>query len=72
MAMVIMGHRGRLDRLAQTGAMLKSPEPSRNGKPHAEVGWQDNRGNMGVRSIKVAEPQRRSLQLWLAQQFLVD
>ena len=39
-------------------------------KANAEVVWQDNRGNMGVRFVKVAEPQKRTLQLWLAQQFL--
>jgi CheY-like chemotaxis protein len=41
-------------------------------KAHAEVVWQDNRGNMGVRFVKVAEAQKRALQLWLAQQFLAN
>jgi len=39
---------------------------------HAEVVWQDQKGNMGVRFVKVAEPQKRALQLWLAQQFLAN
>jgi len=41
-------------------------------KTHAEVVWQDNSGNLGVRFVKVAEPQKRALQLWLAQQFLAN
>jgi hypothetical protein len=41
-------------------------------KARAKVVWQDNRGNIGVRFIKLAEPQKRALQLWLAQQFLAN
>ena len=41
-------------------------------KAHAEVVWQDKRGNLGVRFVKVARPQQRTLQLWLAQQFLAN
>jgi PilZ domain-containing protein len=41
-------------------------------RAHAEVVWQDNRGNFGVRFVKVAQPQQRTLQLWLAQQFLAN
>ena len=39
-------------------------------KAQAEVVWNDQRGNLGVRFVKVAQPQQRALQLWLAQQFL--
>jgi len=41
-------------------------------KAHAEVVWQDKRGNLGVRFLRVARPQQRTLQLWLAQQFLTN
>jgi hypothetical protein len=33
------------------------------------VAWQDTRGNVGIRFVKVAPRQRRTLQLWLAQQY---
>jgi PilZ domain-containing protein len=38
-------------------------------KAHAEVAWQDARGNVGIRFVKVAPRQQRTLQLWLAQQY---
>src|ERR1700739_459726 len=41
-------------------------------KARAEIVWQDQRGNIGVRFVKVAHPQQRTLQLWLAQQFLAN
>jgi len=39
-------------------------------KAQAEVVWKDQRGNLGVRFVRIAQPQQRALQLWLAQQFL--
>ena len=39
---------------------------------HAEIVWQDQCGNVGVRFVKVTQPQQRTLQLWLAQQFLAN
>lgn len=41
-------------------------------KAQAEVVWKDQRGNVGVRFVKVAQARQRSLQLWLAQQFLAN
>ena len=41
-------------------------------RAHAEVVWQDKSGNLGVRFVKVAAPQKRALHLWLAQQFLAN
>jgi len=38
-------------------------------KAHAEVAWQDTRGNVGIRFVKVTPRQQRTLQLWLAQQY---
>jgi hypothetical protein len=41
-------------------------------KAHAEVAWHDQRGNLGIRFLKIASQQERMLQLWLAQQFLAN
>ena len=41
-------------------------------KAKAEVVWQDNTGNFGVRFVKVGAPYQKALQLWLAQQFLAN
>jgi CheY-like chemotaxis protein len=41
-------------------------------KAQAEIVWQDLHGNVGIRFKKVAQPQQRTLQLWLAQQFLAN
>jgi hypothetical protein len=38
-------------------------------KAHAKVAWQDTRGNVGIRFVKVTPRQQRTLQLWLAQQY---
>jgi hypothetical protein len=38
-------------------------------KANAEVAWQDKRGNVGIRFVKVPLRQQRTLQLWLAQQY---
>jgi hypothetical protein len=51
---------------------LELPGARRGLKAQAEVVWQDNRGNAGVRFIKLAEPQKRALRLWLARQFLAN
>ena len=41
-------------------------------KAHAEVVWKDQRGNLGIRFLKLAQPQQKALQVWLAQQFLAN
>ncbi|HEY3973039.1 MAG TPA: PilZ domain-containing protein [Candidatus Sulfotelmatobacter sp.] len=41
-------------------------------KAKAEVAWQDKRGNMGIRFVKLAPQQQRTLQLWLAQQYFAN
>lgn len=38
-------------------------------KARAEIAWQDQRGNLGIRFVKLAPQQQRTLQLWLAQQY---
>lgn len=41
-------------------------------KARAEVAWQDKRGNLGIRFVKLAPRQQRTLQLWLAQQYFAN
>src|ERR1700676_5014126 len=41
-------------------------------KAKAEVAWQDQRGNLGIRFVKLAPQQQRTLQLWLAQQYFAN
>jgi len=41
-------------------------------KAQAEVAWQDTRGNIGIRFVKVAPRPQRALQLWLAQQYFAN
>jgi CheY-like chemotaxis protein len=41
-------------------------------KAKAEVAWQDRRGNLGIRFVKLAPQQQRTLQLWLAQQYFAN
>jgi hypothetical protein len=37
-----------------------------------EVAWKDQRGNIGIRFVKLSTSEKRALQLWLAQQFLAN
>jgi DNA-binding response OmpR family regulator len=41
-------------------------------KAQAEVAWQDQRGNLGIRFVKLTTRQQRTLQLWLAQQYFAN
>jgi hypothetical protein len=41
-------------------------------KARAEIAWQDKRGNVGVKFVKLAAKQQRTLQLWLAQQYFAN
>jgi len=41
-------------------------------KAKAEIAWQDQRGNVGIRFVKLAAQQQRTLQLWLAQQYFAN
>jgi CheY-like chemotaxis protein len=41
-------------------------------KARAEIAWRDQRGNMGIRFVKLAARQQRTLQLWLAQQYFAN
>jgi hypothetical protein len=48
------------------------PGGKRTLKALAEIAWQDQRGNLGLRFVKIAPQQQRRLQLWLAQQYFAD
>jgi CheY-like chemotaxis protein len=41
-------------------------------KAQAEIAWQDQRGNVGIRFLKLAPRVQRSLRLWLAQQYFAN
>jgi len=41
-------------------------------KAHAEIAWQDQSGNLGIRFVKIPARQQRTLQLWLAQQYFAN
>ena len=41
-------------------------------KAQAEIAWQDKRGNVGIRFVKLGARQQRVLQLWLAQQYFAN
>jgi hypothetical protein len=41
-------------------------------KTQAKVAWQDKGGNLGIQFVKLAPKQQRTLDLWLAQQFLAN
>jgi len=41
-------------------------------KAKAEIAWQDKRGNLGIRFVKLPKQQQRTLQLWLAQQYFAN
>jgi len=41
-------------------------------KAHAEVAWRDERGNLGIKFVKLPRLQQRTLQLWLAQQYFAN
>ena len=41
-------------------------------KMQSEIVWQDAMGNIGIRFVKLAPRQERTLQLWLAQQYFAN
>ena len=41
-------------------------------KAQAEIAWQDRRGNVGIRFVKLPPSVRRNLRLWLAQQYFAN
>jgi len=41
-------------------------------KAQAEIAWRDQRGNFGIRFVKIPTRQQRTLQLWLARQYFAN
>ncbi|MGD0988110.1 MAG: PilZ domain-containing protein [Candidatus Sulfotelmatobacter sp.] len=41
-------------------------------KADVEVAWSDQRGNVGIRFVKIAEPMQNTLRVWLAQQYFAN
>jgi len=41
-------------------------------KADVEVAWSDNRGNVGIRFVKIAAPMQHTLRVWLAQQYFAN
>jgi CheY-like chemotaxis protein len=41
-------------------------------KADVEVAWSDDRGNVGIRFVKVAEQMQHNLRVWLAQQYFAS
>lgn len=41
-------------------------------KAKAEIAWRDQRGNVGIRFIRIPARQQRTLQIWLAQQYFTN
>ena len=41
-------------------------------RAQVEVAWSDNRGNVGIRFVKMASEMKNTLRLWLAQQYFAN
>jgi CheY-like chemotaxis protein len=41
-------------------------------KADVEVAWSDQRGNVGIRFVKISDPMRHTLRVWLAQQYFAN
>jgi len=41
-------------------------------KADVEVAWSDDRGNLGIRFVKIAAQTQQTLRLWLAQQYFAN
>jgi len=66
-------HVGRaIDRAHGMRVSFELPGARRACRAQAEIVWQDNAGNLGLRFVKIAPQQQKALQLWLAQQFLAN
>ena len=51
---------------------LALPGTKRRVKIRAEVAWQNNQGDAGIRFVSQAAPMKRDLQLWLEQRYLTN
>ena len=79
---------GHLVNLSQGGMQIRTEDSVEAAKPlqisfdlpgarsslkaQAEVVWTDKRGNVGIRFVKIAPQEQRTLQLWMAQQYFAN
>jgi len=61
-----------VDASAALQVSFKLPGTGSELKAQAKVAWHDDGGNFGIRFVKMAIKQERTLELWLAQQFLAN
>jgi PilZ domain len=48
------------------------PGTKRGMNAQVEIAWSDNRGNVGIRFVKMASQMKHTLRLWLAQQYFAN
>ena len=53
-------------------ASFAMPGTKNEVKADVEVAWSDDRGNVGIRFVKIAAQTQQSLRLWLAQQYFAN
>jgi c-di-GMP-binding flagellar brake protein YcgR len=79
---------GHLVNLSQGGMQIRTEDSVEAAKPlqisfdlpgarsslkaQAEVVWKDKQGNVGIRFVKIAPHEQRTLQLWMAQQYFAN
>lgn len=60
------------DAIETSRISFELPGTSSSVNAEVEVAWSDNRGNVGVRFIKMAAQMKQTLRLWLAQQYFAN
>ena len=60
------------DAAAASRVSFDLPGSKKSVSAEIEVAWSDNRGNLGIRFVKMAPQVRQSLRLWLAQQYFAN
>jgi len=61
-----------LDTSAASSVSFALPGTQCAVKARVEVAWSDNRGNVGIRFVKMASQMQHTLRLWLAQQYFAN
>lgn len=61
-----------IDATAASRVRFDLPGSKKSVSAEVEVAWSDNRGNLGIRFVKMAPQVRQSLRLWLAQQYFAN
>jgi hypothetical protein len=63
---------GGFDASDLTRASFALPGTDCEVKADVEVAWSDDRGNVGIRFVKIAEQMQHDLRVWLAQQYFTN